>query len=590
MAGDEGIAATAGTTVREGARRLAVAAAGMGLLALAAGAYAGDVVTTPDGYRFVEDFRWSGNHAATINAGQGTTVWWDEDDWDARCGAPFIAVQSPIDDDGITMQNTFHVDVHRAASADPANGVLDNSVYAVGGVPGDPGVGIMHLDYQDLCGARLRNPMRIAPARPGVVTFYAPLFNTTGHWFEIAITPADALVGSEHTSVPSVDEGLPFPGSTASQPGPGLDAAADSLNVIAFGTDDYACRPGPGWRTRFGVSRTLGGVRTHHVNEASGPDDYVPSDPAQANTLVEWRVEFGAEHVSTAFDPEDDGSFVLLESFDVAVPWPLVHVHLVAVAYQSSHHPDEECNLGHLRELQWRDVAVEPVAYARTAVFPKNDGTAQLPKSLGFAAHDLRDIQRFGADVAGAPQPNATAYTYHHPGRYCRDPGFPCFGSEVAATLAFELPAERLDGLASALLVADLKDAADPALHPSVVAALNGRALGRLPEHDAVLPGAGDWGDWVRRALPIPADALQAGANTLALALEPGAYVDRIELELRYGLAPGDAVFRDGYEGDASRAADAQRAWRHPDPGSLALARPLHPVGAGRALFHQCAE
>src|SRR5687767_8078264 len=140
---------------------------------------AGEVSVDAGRFRFVESFRWSGNHAATINAGQGTTVWWDEDDWDARCGTPFIAVQSPITDDGVEMANTFHVDIHRAASSDPTNGVLDNTVRTVGGDPAAAGVGVMHLDYQDICGARLRNPMRIAPAQPGVVTFYAPAFNTT---------------------------------------------------------------------------------------------------------------------------------------------------------------------------------------------------------------------------------------------------------------------------------------------------------------------------------------------------------------------------------------------------------------------------
>ena len=550
-------------------------------------ASAGEVVVDQGRYRFNEDFRWSGNHGATIGTAPNlaTTVWWDEDDWDARCDSALIAVE-PLTDDGIDMTNRFHVDIHKAMAADPHDGRISNTANVVGG-DGSPGIGIMHLDYQDICGARLRNPMRITPQQPAVVTFYGPLFNTTGHWIELALTPADGIVGSEHTSVPSVDSGLPFPGSNVSQPGPGHDTNADSLNLIFFGTADYPCRPGPGWRTRFGVSKSIGGVKTHFVTPGATQNDFLPTDPGEANTLVEWRAEFATDHVALSYDPEGDGTFTPLESWPATVPWEYAHLHLVSVAYQSSHHPDDECNLGHIREVQWRDVSAYPVRYARTAVFPKNDGTNFVPKQLGFTAYDLRDIQRFGV-VDGVPQANAVAYTYHHPGRYCVDGGFPCFsGAPAAPVLSYTLPAGVTDGLVAANLVADLKDAAPPALHPGASATMNGVALGRMPEHDAVLDGDGEWSDWVRRGLAFAPDAVKPGANTLTLALEAGAYVDRVEIELLYGTAgPDDGLFSNGFEGDDF----VSLSWRNPDAGKMGLAVPRVPLTGKESPLHQCAE
>ena len=54
------------------------------VLAAAPAAFAGQVVNDNGRYRFVEDFRWQGNHAATIAAGASTTVWLDESSWDVR--------------------------------------------------------------------------------------------------------------------------------------------------------------------------------------------------------------------------------------------------------------------------------------------------------------------------------------------------------------------------------------------------------------------------------------------------------------------------------------------------------------------------
>ena len=123
-----------------------------------------------------------------------------------------------------------------------------------------------------------------------------------------------------------------------------------------------------------------------------------------ARTWARWK-DGARVCVALSFDPEGDGSMTLLESWPVQIPWPEVHLHLIAVAYQATHHPPQgPCHLGHIRELAWRNVTAFPVKYARTDVFPRNVGVQQVPKELGFMAYDLRDIQRFGAAVDGAPQ------------------------------------------------------------------------------------------------------------------------------------------------------------------------------------------
>jgi hypothetical protein len=362
-------------------------------------------------------------------------------------------------------------------------------------------------------------------------------------------------------------------------PGPGHTPPADSLNLISIGSADAPCVLDTGWRTRFGVSKTIGGVETHYVTQDVTQADYLAADPSTANTLVRWQIEYASDHVALSADLTGSGALTPVESWPVGVPWNEVSVQLIAVGYQSSHHPQAPCNLGPIRELQWREVSVFPVKYARTDVFPKNAGVTHTPMDLGFSAYDIRDIQRLGT-VNGVTQANAAAFSSQHPGKYCADAGYPCFSSSSSTpTLGFTLPPATVDSLQALNVVADLKDAGGAA-HVSTSATLNGLSLGRFPEHDAVLPASPT--DWVRRALGATPAAVHAGANSLQLALETGAYVDRVELELLYG--DSDRIFKSGFEQSVPGAMGKSLSAPHTP---LQLLLPRAPVGSGAHLLHQ---
>lgn len=522
------------------------------LLSALAPLRAAEVVQGTQGFELRERFAWTGNHAATLGAG-GTTVWWDERAWDVRGDTAYIAV-TPID---AQISNRFHVDVHKAMSSDPRDGRLSNTSYVVGG-DGSDGVGVMHLDYQDILDARLRNPLLISPQTPARVRFYASSFNTTGHWWEIAITPAARVVGGDYSGVPGQGDAAllePWPGTTLRQPGPGHSPAEDSINLVMFGASDVPCTTG--WQVRAAVTRSVGGSTLQFVNPANSLADLMPSDPALAETLVQWEVEFRHDGVVLRSDPDEDGTFTLVEQWALSIPWNEVHLHLLGVAYQADHHPQEPCFLGHMRELRWRDVRAWPVKYAATDVFPKNVGTTQVPNETGWRAYDLRDIQRFGAAVNGVPQPNQGAFSVAHPGAWCNDPGYPCFGNDAQVNLSVPIPPLAGYRIAQARFVHDARAASGTAARAAL--RLGGMLIGQLDSPSSV-PGAESQA-WVRSALTLPPSAI-GPVNTVRLDLDPGFYIDRMEIELGYELeSPSDLLFADGFEtGDSPVPIKAGRA------------------------------
>ena len=501
--------------------------------------HAAQVVQVDGGYELREHFDWAGTHAATLGAG-GTTVWWDESTWDVRGDTAFIAV-TPID---ASISNRFHIDIHKAQSTDPRDGRLDNDDYAVGG-DGSDGVGVMHLDYQDILDARLRNPLLISAQRPARVRFYASSFNTSGHWWEISITPADRVIGGEYSGVPGQGDAAllePWPGTTARQPGPGHSPAEDSINLVMFGASDVPCSTG--WQVRAAVTRSFGGTTRQFVNTVSSLGELMPSDPSLAETLMHWELEYRSDGVVLRADPDEDGNFELVEQWALSIPWSEVHLHLLGVAYQADHHPQEPCFLGHMRELRWREVRAWPVKYAATDVFPKNIGAQQVPTETGWRGYDLRDIQRFGPAVNGVPQPNPDAFSVAHPGAWCNHAGYPCFGNDAQVDLSVPIPPRPGHTIAQARFVHDGRAASGTNARATL--RLAGTVIGQLPD-PASVPGAESQA-WVRADLALPPSAI-ASTSTFRLNLDPGFYIDRMEVELGY-TADGvtDYLFADDFE------------------------------------------
>ncbi len=500
-AGNGGNAGNSGNSGNAGAGNAGAGGAGSGGAGGAAGA-PGPVVA---GGVFEERFVFRGAHEATRDDADATTVHWDADAWSVRADTSHNNLY-------VLGSRGHWIGVHPGFAA-PGDGGKD--LRSVPGGDGGPGVGIMHLDFETIASARLRNPMAISAERPGIVEFRTTRVVTTGHWWELAVTPAADVTGGEFTAVPvaGTDRSVQFAG----HPGSGHAPASPSVNVVTTGRDDIPCSTG--WSFVMGASWQVDGLRGEHV----GPTiDYDVSEP---DRLVRFRFTYYPDHIVAEADLDDDGTLEPLGTFPVRIPWSLVHVQLLGVAYQADHHPQGECFLGQVRDIPWKDVRVEPVQLVRTAAYPKG-------REDGWMRHDVRDLRHFSpTPVGGQPQPNVEAMDKWSSVLYCGLGTFYC--QPVATkTLRVTLPPGEVRGLGASSLLYDIRTS-DPASPGRAVLLVNGTRVGELVGWQSV-PGANQRSHWAPRALAIPTALLVAGENEVRLDLEGAVELDRLQLELGY--------------------------------------------------------
>jgi hypothetical protein len=250
----------------------------------------------------------------------------------------------------------------------------------------------MHLNYQGVASAMFRAPL----TPPFEVEFYAPAFVTTGHWWEFVLTPD--MADAEHTGIPSQQRVLP-PATLANggggfTPGPGTETPTASLNFIYAGANDIPCTTQFRARGAVVVHPSYGSGATTYANPKPSLNDLPRSTPAMGDSLLRVRVVVGVDFMWVRM-MDRGGMEVFSERYPVRIGWPRVYAHLVGVAYQADHHP-QDCPQGEMRELVWKGWRVVGQA-----------GPNMQPQLVARAmSYDMRDTMRFGAG-----QPNPVPYT-----------------------------------------------------------------------------------------------------------------------------------------------------------------------------------
>ena len=538
-------------------RRTTVAVASLGLLCVVATTSCGGLTSStttatdaaaPAGSEravrtFVEKFDFSGAPAFETEQG-GYAVWWNQDNWDVRTDTHYSSQDRFSESD--PYKGAF-IAIEKAKN--PTNLTTSGVLPGAGPKTGDgsPGVGVMRVDFQGVSTARLRNPMLISDQTPGVVSFWAPLFATTGHWWEIAITPTTKVVGGEYTAIPgrqtpeSLNNPIDNAAGDGSTNGPGHRAnVQDSINVISTGYPDAPACNGSDWRVRWAATKATDGKVQDFVNPKGSMEKLTKVNPAKRTQLRKWQLVYKPSGIELYSAINDKNKLKLVDSWKVSVPWKEVYVNLLYAGYQAGHHPQEGCGL-HThgitqgQEMGWRDVLVSPVKYRATYTLPRPTPTVNVPRRDGWMSYDLRDLNYH----RGGGQPNSGFYDQYESYAYCSEDtggGLPCPGGPTdVVTLRTSIAASELQGLARSQLLADVRYGG------SAVIEINGKRVGTLqgqPKRpDVTYSGGTDEFEelaWVRRSVDLPLDALVAGDNVIRLILDPKTNIDldRIQLEL----------------------------------------------------------
>lgn len=471
---------------------------------------------------FYENFLWQGAHGATFNNGTARSVAWDQDDWDVQSDTNF----------GAMAGGGFYTHIEKAYDRS-SDGLSDPDSNTVGG-DGGPGVGVMYMDGDGkILGARLRNPVLIAPGAPAVVEFRAPIFSSTAHWWEVTIAPSTGiLIQPSLTSVPK-------PG------GSGFFPAQDSFNIIARG-GEIPCLY-EGWGTYMKLKYSLGEAgrepsgqynadNTALSNFTAIDGAFVPGPLHEMDKLTAWRIEFHPSRIDVFVDKDEDGVMEPAESFPVSIPWSEVYVYLMAVSYSVDHHPQEPCWVGMDRRFGWKDVRISPVKYGRTTAWPKDVGTSRVPRDTGWTRFDVRDNHNVGPAVNGVPQPNPVRNSIEPEGILRVWDIHP----PQTRTLTVNIP-ESLSDVVRAKLVYAVHGVGDwnnTYADGAITAKLNGASLGTLPGRATNRVENVDI--YQQRSIDVTVggpSGLRTGVNTLELTLNPRVEIDRIFFELSHSNA-----------------------------------------------------
>jgi hypothetical protein len=531
-----------------------------------------------------EPFTWFGAHGATLLNGSDKTVWWDPDRWDVRGSTDFLTPAAG-------GAPGFHIDIHKAKSAtNLAEGgeVTDGTSSAIGGQAGAAGVAAMRMNYQGIVAARLRNPMLVTAAQPGVVTFWAPKFVTTGHWFEVSLMPTNSpVLDATLSATPNgtAQSTCPFFQCGNNTLGPrvnGNNLSVPSLNIMPMGATENCFTDG--FRLRVAATKNEAGVLTDMEPKVNGPSDLYSLRPpggatvdqahAMSHVLVRWKMEFKRHpaNIVVSADMDSNGSFEYTKVLNGGVPaaWGEVYVNLLGVFYNMPGHPDVAgCYPGKsnapasepIREIHWRNLTVGPMKYPANniRVYPREaDGPVanNAQRLAGMLRTDVRDSQRWNINnvLTNPPQPNVTpgpgnpdADSIQRARQVCTGAAasYACVNSPVAGSLASPVPGATANPAAvsrsfsltipatSATAVKFLYDIGKPDgpyTEGTATISVNGNAAITLPSASSV--AASISASLVRQSVSVPASQLRAGANTIVLNVNGAVRMDNMLVEV----------------------------------------------------------